>query len=288
MQDRAAVLREMHWGSDRLMGLFCQKMRACGVAGLVLVAGLCPAAAGGTPPYDSTADTVFDIIEADDPSSFRCLTDIGRGARQIWDKRVDGEPVVEAFLFTADYSDGASIEIAVNPEFATVDKARAEAMRYAVPLGRLPPVLREGIGRFSVHGGDEGFHAGTGQIVVYAERATRRIAQAHLEESLFHEAVHATLDDEHRLAPAWQEAQRRDGGFLTAYAQATPDREDLAETALFAFALLRYPERFPPVDTQTVRQVVPNRLAYIARLFPREQPLTSEEQDARPCPGDHS
>lgn len=287
-QGRAALLREMPLGSDRLMGPVSQRLQACGAGVLVICASLCPAAAGGAPPYDSTADTVFDIIAADDPSSFRCLTDIGRGARQIWDKRVDGEPVVEAFLFTADYSDGASIEIAVNPEFATVDKARAEAMRYAVPLGRLPPLLREGLGRLSIHGGDEGFHAGTGQIVVYAERATRRIAQAHLEESLFHEAVHATLDDEHRLAPAWQEAKRRDGGFLTSYAQATPDREDLAETALFAFALLHYPERFPPVDTQTVRAAVPNRLAYIAQLFPREQPLTSEEQDLRPCPGDHS
>ncbi len=247
-----------------------------------------PAAAGGTPPYDSTADTVFDIITTDDPSSFRCLTDNGRSARQIWDKRVNGEPVVEAFVFTAEYSDGASIEIAVNPEFATVDKARAEAMRYVAPLGQLPSLLRAGIGRFSIHGGDEGFHAGKGQIVVYAERATRRIAQAHLEESLFHEAVHATLDDEHRLAAAWQEAQRRDGGFLTSYAQATPDREDLAETALFAFALQYHPDRFPPVDTQTVRVAVPNRLAYIARLFPRGQPLISEVQDLRPCPGDHS
>lgn len=270
------------------MGLFGQKMRACGAVVLLFGAGACPAVGGGAPPYDSTADTVFDIIEADDPSSFRCLTDIGRGARQIWDKRVDGEPVVEAFLFTADYSDGASIEIAVNPEFATLDKARAEAMRHAIPLGRLPSMLRAGIGRFSIHGGNEGFHAGKGQIVVYSERSTRRIAQAHLEESLFHEAVHATLDDEHRTAAAWQEAQRRDGGFLTSYAQATPDREDLAETALFAFALLHHPDRFPPVDTQTVREAVPNRLAYIAQLFPREQPLTSEAQDLRPCPGDHS
>nr|WP_298103273.1 hypothetical protein [uncultured Shinella sp.] len=268
---------------------WCRTVIACGAGALALcVAAPTIAADGRPPPYDSTADTVFDIITADDPSSFRCLTPLGHGARQIWDKRVDGEPVVEALLFVADYSDGASIEIAVNPEFLTVDKAREEAMRYAVPLGRLPSVLRMGVKRFSIHQGDEGFHAGTGQIVVYAGRAARRIEKAHLEESLFHEAVHAALDDDHRMSVGWRDAQRRDGGFLTSYGQATPDREDLAETALFAFALLHHPERFPPVDTETVRQTVPNRLAYIAQLFPQGQPSTSEMKLLRPCLGDHS
>lgn len=256
---------------------------------MVLCAGSHLARAdGGVPPYDSTADTVFDIIRSDDPSGFRCLRYVGQGARQIWDKRVDGEPVVEAFLFNADYADGSTIEMAVNPEFATVDQARGEAMRYALPLGQLPSVLRAGLTRFSIHRGNEAFHAGTGQIVVYADKATRRIEQDHLEESLFHEAVHASLDDGHRLAAAWKQAQLSDGRFLTSYAQSRPDREDLAETALFAFALLHFPDRFPPVDSQTVMRTVPHRFAYIEHLFPTDQPLPSDEKALRPCPGDHS
>lgn len=240
------------------------------------------------PPYDSTADTVFDIIRSDDLSTFRCLEYIGQDDRQIWDKRVDGEPVVNAFLFLADYTDGTAIEIAVNPEFATVDDAHKEAMRYAVPLGQLPFVLRAGVKRFSIHGGDKAFHAGTAQIVVYAQKASLRIEQNHLEESLFHEAVHASLDDEHREAPAWKEAQRADGRFLTSYGQSRPEREDLAETALFAFALLRFPDRFPPVDSETVMKTVPHRFAYIKQLFPADPPQASEEKVVQPCRRDHS
>jgi hypothetical protein len=256
---------------------------------LALLAGIGPADAGDVvAPFDSTADTVFDIIRADDPTSFRCLNYQGRGARQIWDKRLDGEPVVEAFLFHAEYADGSLIEMAVNPEFGTVEQARVEAMRYAGPLGRFPTLLLNGVKRFSIHGGEQSFHAGTGQIVVYAEKATLRLEQKHLEESLFHEAVHASLDDAHRQSPAWKDAQARDGRFLTSYAASSPEREDLAETALFAFALLHVPDRFPPVDSQVVRSIVPLRLAYIERLFPRGTPPIRDNTRFSPCFGEHS
>lgn len=225
----------------------------------------------------------FDIIRADDPSTFHCLEPMGQATRQIWDKRVDGEPLVEAFLFTARFTDGTEIEIAVNPEFGTDAAARDEAMRYTVPLGQLPTTLREGIARFSVHAGDEGFHAGTGQIVVYAGRADQRLTYDHLEESVFHESVHASWDDQHRLAPDWIAAQQADGGFLTDYAANSPEREDLAETALFTFALLHHPDRFPPVDSEDTRRAVPNRIAYIERLLPPGTPLTYSVGPVQDC-----
>ena len=189
------------------------------------------------PVYSDTAGTVFDIIQVSDPGTFKCLEDLGRGDRQIWDKRINGEPVVNAFLFQASYTDGTSIEVAINPEFETFEVARSEALRYARPLGQLPTSLRSGIKRFSVHKGRKGYHAGTGQIVVYADTTDNRLGYDHLEESLFHEAVHASWDAEHRLAPAWIDAQKRDGRFLSKYARNSPEREDLAETALFAFAI---------------------------------------------------
>ena len=99
------------------------------------------------PPFGSTADTVFDIIQASDPSTFTCLTYIGREERQIWDKRVEDEPVVDTFVFVSQYSDGTTIQIALNPEFGTVEAAREEAMRYVKPLGQLPTVLRKGVRR---------------------------------------------------------------------------------------------------------------------------------------------
>ncbi len=237
------------------------------------------------PPYGSTADTEFDIVRADDPTTFKCLGSVYRGARQIWDKRVNGEPVVNAFLFEALYSDGARIEIAINPEFENPEVARQQALRFAVPLGRLPSVLRVGIRRFSVHGGNRGFHAGTGQVVAYVDRATQRESYAHLEETLFHEAVHASLDDAHRLAPAWVAAQEADESFLTRYAQDSPQREDLAETALFAFAILHHPDRLPPIDTEQTLAATGHRVEYISdNIFPPGQPLTYKVGPVMDCP----
>jgi hypothetical protein len=235
------------------------------------------------PPYGDTAGTVFDIIRADDPSALQCLDATGQAERQIWDKRVDGEPVVNAYTFMARYSDGTAIEIAVNPEVASADAALAAAQRFARPLGQLPTSLRQGIRRFSIHQGDEGFHAGTGQIVVYTGRADQRASYDHLEESLFHEAVHASWDEQHRLAPDWMAAQQADGRFLTGYGANSPEREDLAETALFAFAILHHPDRFPPADTADTLAAVPNRIAYIKTLLPPDQPLYYQVAEAAGC-----
>jgi hypothetical protein len=260
--------------------------RGRAIRGLILVGLLAPQAVAeglAEPPFGDTAGTVFDIITAADPTAFLCVEARGRAPRQIWDKRVDGEPVVEAHLFLARFADGAEIEIAVNPEFDAAT-ALALANRFALPLGQLPTSLRAGIERFSIHGGDEAFHAGTGQIVVYTEKAEQRASYSHLEESLFHESVHASWDEAHRLAPGWRAAQAADGGFLTRYAAESPDREDLAETALFAFAILHHPGRLPPVDTADTVRSVPNRIAYIAELLlPPGEPLIAAVESPEPC-----
>lgn len=224
-------------------------------------------ATAATPPFGSTADTVFDIIRTDDPSSFLCLAYEGRAVRQMWDKRRDNEFDLNVFLFRAYFSDGPAIDIIVNPEFATEEAAEAEARRYTKPLGQLPMVLRQGIRQVGIHDGTPTYSAGPGKIFVYAERTSQRIAEDHLEESLLHESVHASLDAAHAAAPDWLAAQRQDGRFVTQYAERHPEREDLAETALFAYALLRHPDRLPPVDSADVRTAVPARLDYLQRVL---------------------
>lgn len=272
---RKGLNADMRWCHLLLKGV------ALGVG--LLSIGLPSDAYADAPPFSNTAGTVFDIIRDDDPTTFVCLDPLGRGERQIWDKRVDGEPVVLAYLFQAQFSDGTSIEIAVNPEFRDAETARTKAEGYAPALGRLPTTLREGIKKFSVHDGRQGFHAGTGGIVVYEETTENRLSYNHLEESLFHEAVHASWDHLHRLAPGWVAAQRADDGFLTRYAQKRPEREDLAETALFAFAILHHPERLPPADTHATLEAVPARIAYIRGLMPPEFPLTEQIGPPRGC-----
>ena len=235
------------------------------------------------PPFGSTADTVFDIIETGDPSSFVCLDYSGREIRQMWDKRQDGESDLETFLFRAHFSDSPAIDIILNPEFGTEDEARTEAMRYVRGLGQLPSLLRAGIRQFGIHKGDEGFHGGPGKIFMYQDRVTLRIEQNHLEESLMHESVHASLDAVYRDDPDWRAAQQSDGGFVTSYAAEHPEGEDLAESVLFAYALLRHPGRIPPVDSQDILRVMPARIEVISRILAREPKVAPTVQPPDTC-----
>lgn len=187
--------------------------------------------------YDATADTVFDIIREDDPTSFICIEDKGRASRQMWDKRTDTERRYKVFLFKARFSDGLTVDVWVNPEFKTSEAAKQEAMRYMKPLGQLPTRLRRGLKYLGIHDGTRGFSAGGGKIFAYAKNAIYRQSYNHLEETLFHEAVHVTFDKRHRKSRKWRKAQKQDGMFLTDYAARHPKREDLAETALFAYGV---------------------------------------------------
>lgn len=240
---------------------------------LILSAALTPAtnatAGQAEPPFSSTSDTVFDIIRTGDPSTFRCLSYDGRDTRQMWDKRVDGEDYHDTYLFRAHFTDGPPVDFIVNPEFGSQEAARAEVERYTHALGQLAPLFRQNIRQIGIHKGMPTYSAGTGKIFVYADRTSLRISENHLEESLLHEAVHASLDANHRLAPDWVAVQQQDPGFLTDYAASRPEREDLAETALFAWGLLHHPDRIPPVDSRDIRAQVPARLAYLNQLFAR-------------------
>lgn len=228
---------------------------------------LAPAAFGGDYPFDSTADTVFDIIRADDPTTYVCMSYQGRAIRQMWDKRINGESDLDVFLFHAYYTDGPTIDIILNPEFQNENEARAEAQRYAFGLGQLPLVFRQGLKQFGIHKGDKGFHGGPGKVFMYQDKADLRVRQKHLEESLLHESVHASLDPLYRSSPEWVAAQEKDGTFITRYAAEHPRGEDLAESALFAYGLIRYPGRIPPVDSEVIATAIPNRISVIAKIL---------------------
>ncbi|MGR3660730.1 MAG: hypothetical protein ACU0CA_06005 [Paracoccaceae bacterium] len=210
---------------------------------------------------------MFDIITTDDRSQFECLADAGRGIRQMWDKRVDAEFNHNTYIFIAYFSDGQQIEIVVNPEFGSSHAARTEALRYTKGLGQLPLLFRQGIRQFGIHKGNETYSAGPGKIFVYADKTSRRIRQNHLEESLLHEAVHASLDAQYAKSKDWIAAQEQDGTFLTSYAAAHPASEDLAETALFVYGLIQYPDRIPPVDTHVIKESIPARIRVFSDIL---------------------
>lgn len=235
------------------------------------------AAPGDPPPYaSSVVGTDFDFIVEKDPDTFVRLEEKGAGLAEMPDKSDDSAELrQQAFLFVAHFSDATRVNFAIDGEFKEVDAARKEALRYTSRLGKLPTALRRGVERLVVHRGGKGVTAfsDVGLIVVYSDNASERIATHDLEETLFHESVHAAWDKAHAASPEWLAAQKADGGFVTRYAQKNPEGEDLAESALFAFALLHHRERLPKKEAARIERLIPNRIAFVAKLLPKGEPL---------------
>jgi hypothetical protein len=110
-------------------------------------------------------------------------------------------------------------------------------------------------------------------MVLYSDNATKRIGTHDLEETVFHESVHAAWDNAHAKSAEWRDAQKKDGGYVTDYARKNPQGEDLAESALFAYTLLHHPDRIPKEEAAKIASLIPNRIAFVEKLLPKDKPL---------------
>jgi len=222
-------------------------------------------------PIESTgSDELRDLIRSDDPSTLTCVVDLGVQPGEFYDKVTDQLLFPEnVHFFEARYADGATVEIRVHPDIVVGDDAFVQARRVAEPIGLLPTELRSGIERVGFLDGDATAQAdGGGEgIHVYAVNVAKREQANRFEETLFHESVHTSLDAVHANSDAWRQAQAADGEFLTEYSASQPDREDLAETALYAWALIHHPDRVSPADALAWKAAVPNRIAVIESIL---------------------
>lgn len=227
----------------------------------------------------SITATDFDFITESDPSTFVDIKYVSKGKYEMPDKR-SGDHALrqQAFLFSASFKDKTKVNIYIDADFETQDAAMTEAKRYVHRLGKLPTSLRKGVERLVVHQGgkDTTAFSDIGLIVVYSENATKRISTHDLEETVFHESVHAAWDKAHAKSERWVRAQAADNAFVTVYGKTKPTREDLAESAIFAYTLLHHPERIPAADAKKIKKAIPNRIEYIARLLPPNKPIFYE------------
>lgn len=223
-------------------------------------------------PISSTGSNTWDLIRVEDPSVFSTLTYNGQGHAEILDPTKSFyEEVEDAYLFIASFSDGTSINIRVHPEVGTRAEAETQVRHFTRPVGQLPPLLRAGIGRLSLRLGDETATASTGEgISMQIGNVAVRLGDDRLEETVFHEAVHTSLDSTYAYSRSteWLDAQAADGRFLTEYGREHPDSEDLAETALYVWALLNHNDRIPSSDKMAIEARIPNRIAFLAKLLP--------------------
>lgn len=215
------------------------------------------------PPYSGTLWVDSGVLTADDPSTFIQAIPAGVGSRQMFDRRVNDWVVLDAFLFNALYTDGDSIEVIVNPEF-TAAEALEKAQFYGHAIGQLPLMLRVDVKTSWIHKGDQAFGGGNNNILIHTDAAGYH--GVWLEETLFHEACHTSLDSRLAQTADWLNAQSLDGEFISTYSRDNPLREDVAESCLMHFALRHRGERISENVKATVNTTIPNRLLVLDGL----------------------
>jgi hypothetical protein len=218
--------------------------------------------AAADPPFGGTIFIDPDIITPADPTTFLRLTDAGRGDRKMFDRRTGQFETVNAFLFLAAYRDLPDVEVEVNPEFATVDLARVQALKYAEVVGRLPRVCRVDVDALWIQDGLQPFGGGNRSLLIHIQQAASYEQDGILEETLVHEASHTSLDARHASAPQWLAAQRADPEFISTYARDNPTREDVAESFLPYFAIRYRRDRIDSGLAATIESAIPNRIKY--------------------------
>ena len=220
----------------------------------------------GIPPFQGTVFITPDVLGPSDPTSLQDVAYTGRGERTIFDRRVAAWIPVDAYLFDVRYS-GGTLEFQVNPEFGSVDAARAEVDAYAPPIGRMPVALVSGLTYVTINAGTELFGAAVGGslhggVIIHTGQGAEYSRDGFLEEVLFHEAGHVAFDPGHANASGWRTAQNADRVFISEYARDHPGREDVAESILPYFAVRYRPDRLSEADSLAILTAIPNRLIY--------------------------
>ena len=235
---------------------------------LTLILAMVATTTSASPPYrNSVVSNNFAFITPDDPNAFVCISQIGQGTREMPDKRHDALFADNVSIYRVAFSDGVHTEIWAHPDLG--ETAGAYIEKVARAMGHLPTILREPLSHVVLLEGDEtAFAEDRGRFfTIYSRNIDDRISTNDLEETLFHESVHASLDIPFAASDLWRDAQRADADAITVYAAQNPTREDLAESALFAYAYLATPGRLPLRVTTQIEQRMPHRLAVLRDIF---------------------
>jgi hypothetical protein len=217
---------------------------------------------------NSIVSTDIDFITINDPSAFMSIEYLGQKEQEMPDRRNDVIMDDSTFVFEADFSDGSTIGIWLHSTFGTVTHAEKYAKMLTEPLGKLPEVMRKKLHHVVVHKGNEtAFGESKGHFfVLYSENMEKRIRNHDLEETVFHESVHATLEYLYKNDTEWLNAQKNDSAFITKYAASKPQLEDLPETAIFAFTMIKYPGRLSPEIEEWIKKNIPNKIDFFRKV----------------------
>jgi hypothetical protein len=234
---------------------------------------------------NSVVSTTIDFIMTTDPDAFVSITYVGRFDKEMPDSRNDNLLDKQTYVYKAKFSNNKVVEIWCHSSFGSQTASKGYADKLCPRLGKLPALMRDKLSHVVIHKGNAGaFAEAEGNFfVLYSDNMDVRISNNDLEETVFHESVHASLDLTHSATVAWKKAQTDDVNFITNYAMDNPNLEDLAETTLFAYTMILYPGRLSANIETWAKTHIPNRLNYIkTKIFPNLVPVALEEsvQDA--------
>lgn len=235
---------------------------------------------------NSIVSNSLSFIELSDQSNAYCLALTGRQRKEMPGGPTDDLFEDDVFIFEANYVDGTNVEIWATSRFQSETTAQTEVDEIAKRLALFPTFMRETLNHVILHVGDDGAFAEdiANFFVVYEDNMKFRRSENDMEETLFHESVHATMDNEFRDGdPKWANAQQTDPGFITDYAEEVTT-EDMAESAVFAFTDKYSPGRLPEDVTAAMYDIMPNRIAYLQSIFPNEAEYFETLRDAKVCP----
>ena len=261
-------------------------MRLPVIAASLTLSAVIPSQTASEPIFpNSVASNDLEFIKSGDPGVFSCVKYEGKISAEMPDRRRDELYANGVFSYSAKYKDGTSVGIWVHPDIGSQDAARKLCLQAAGPVGKLPTIMRSKLDHVVIHKGNLTAYAeDKGRFfVLYSENMATRLRNNDLEETVFHESVHDTLDYPMLASAAWKKAQRTDADFVTEYARDRPEKEDMAESALFAWALLLHPGRLPGSVEDKVRQIMPNRLEFFRNVFAERRPTFYRVGPAEGC-----
>jgi hypothetical protein len=247
------------------------------------------------PPYHGTIFIEPNLITSADPSAFDSISPIGKQDKTVFDRRVNDWTTLNAFfipivksnypftfyrfnwdihlvknneklfltvsIYKVIWKDGLSSIAVVNPEF-TEAQAKSEAKKYGILIGQLPYILRKEVKEIWIHKGVELFGGGNHSILIHTGQSSIYEKEGIIEETLIHEAVHTSLDEEFSKSSDWIKAQKSDGNFIYNYAKENPDREDLAESFLLWLALRYKTSKISAENQKIINKTIPSRLKF--------------------------
>ncbi len=219
---------------------------------------------------NSVVSNDIDFILDNDPDTYTELNFKGRENKEMpGDPNGGGLFDTGTYVFEAIFSEGERLEIWCHSSFGDEAAAKEYAAKLGPRLGKLPLFQRNMIDHVVIHKGDRtAFAEIEGQFfILYSENMDKRISTNDLEETVFHESVHASYQFMYQNHPDWTSAQAADPTFVTEYAQDNPFVEDIAESALFAYAYLTYPGRLSSDIEKWLEENIPNRLEFFGAFY---------------------